>query len=91
MEKGRIGFVQIQSKVGGECRLCNPWPEKTLTLYRNGKKTKDLSGSLLTFPTARGETITVVPKGSIPCPKKHLVNTPSRNEREAGIRQRESL
>ena len=72
MEQGQIEFVQIQSKVGGECRLHNPWPGKTVTLYRNGKKNEDLSGSLLVFSTAKGETITVVLKGTKPSRKKVL-------------------
>lgn len=49
-ERGRIDFVEIQSQVGSECRLRNPWPDAALTLYRNGKKAEDLSGSLLAFP-----------------------------------------
>jgi hypothetical protein len=64
--------VEIQSQVGGECRLRNPWPDETVTLYRNGKKEKELSGSLLNFPTTRGETITVAPKGTTPSRKKVL-------------------
>jgi hypothetical protein len=76
MEKGRIEFVEIQSprvflsedrSGGGECRLRNPWPDTVLTLYRNGRKADDLSSDssgLLMFPTARGETITIVPRGS---------------------------
>jgi len=68
IEKGRIDFVEIQSQVGGECRLRNPWPDAALTLYRNGKKAGDLSGSLPAFPTARGETVTVVRRGSMPVP-----------------------
>ncbi|MDP2896009.1 MAG: hypothetical protein Q8Q12_05545 [bacterium] len=70
MEKGQIEFVEIQSRVGGECRLRNPWPEATLTLYQNGKKAEDVSGSLLTFATARGETIIVVPRASKPSRKR---------------------
>jgi hypothetical protein len=72
MEKGRIEFVEIQSQVGGECRLRNPWPDATLTLYRNGKKAEDLSGSLAAFQTTRGETVIVVPKGSTLVRKKVL-------------------
>jgi len=72
IEKGQIEFVEIQSQVGGECRLRNPWPDETVTLYRNGKKEKELSGSLLNFPTTRGETITVAPKGTTPSLKKVL-------------------
>ena len=72
MEKGRIEFVQIQSQLGGECRLCNPWPDMAVTFYRDGKKPGDLSpdkSGILRFPTTRGETIVVVPKGTMPARK----------------------
>lgn len=72
MEKGHIEFVQIQSQVGGECRLHNPWPDKSVTLYRNGKKAEDLSGSMLKFPTAPGETVTAVLQGTKPSRKEVL-------------------
>ncbi len=70
MEKGQIEFVQIQSQLGGECCLRNPWPDKTVTFYRNSKRAEDLSGLLLRFPTSRGDTVTVVPHGSMPSRKK---------------------
>ena len=73
MEKGRIESVQIQSQVGGQCRLENPWPGTTVTLYRDGKKAGDLSSDesgLLRFPTAPGEAIVVVPKGTLPASRK---------------------
>jgi hypothetical protein len=64
MMSGSVESVQIRSGVGGECRLRNPWPDTTITLYRNGSKTEDISGSLLTFPTAKGEVVNVIPKGA---------------------------
>ena len=69
MENGRIEFVEIQSQAGGECRLHNPWPNATLTFYRNGKKAEVLSGPLVRFSTTRGETVTVDPQGSPPSRK----------------------
>jgi len=72
MEADRIKFVEIRSQAGGECRLRNPWPEKEVTLYRNGKKTGNMSGSLLKFPTMTGETIVVVLKGTKPSKKNIL-------------------
>jgi hypothetical protein len=59
MAKGRIGAVRIQSQAGGECRLRNLWPGSSVMLYRNGKKSEELRGALLTFPTQRGEAIDV--------------------------------
>ncbi len=73
MEKGQIEFVQIKSQLGVECCLRNPWPDKTVTFYRNSKRAEDLSGLLLRFPTSRGETVTVVPHGSMLSRKKILL------------------
>ena len=72
MKNGRIEFVEIKSQVGGQCRLRNPWPGTTLTLYRNGKKAENLSGSLLLLPTTMDETIVVVPSGTSPIRRKVL-------------------
>ena len=63
MEKGQIEFVEIYSQKGGQCRLKNPWPGTEITLYRDGRKTKDISSSFLVFFIKNGETITIVPKG----------------------------
>lgn len=35
-----------------------------MTLYRNSRKAEDLSGETLAFPTAKGETVVAVLKGS---------------------------
>ena len=66
IERGRIGFVELESKAGGECRLRNPWGESEVTLFRDGKKSEDLQGSLLLFPTRKGERIVVVVSGDTP-------------------------
>ncbi|UCC98804.1 MAG: hypothetical protein JSW66_02710 [Phycisphaerales bacterium] len=68
MEKGQIEFVQIRSNAGGECRLRNPWPGAAVTLYRDARRVRDLAGSLLTFPTQRGEVLVIVPKGAATSP-----------------------
>ena len=72
MDKGKIELVQIQSQVGGDCRLRNPWQGKSVTLHRNGTKGESLSGSLLKFSTAPGETVTVVLQGTKPSRKEVL-------------------
>jgi len=63
MRKGRIEFVELKSRVGGECRLRNPWKKTDVAIYRNGRKDKEMSGSLLRFDTGSGEHIVIVPKG----------------------------
>jgi hypothetical protein len=66
MRQGQIGFVEIESQAGAECRLRNPWREGEVTLYRDGKKSENLQGSLLRFPTRQGERIVVVASGDTP-------------------------
>jgi Glycosyl hydrolase family 95 catalytic domain/Glycoside hydrolase family 95, C-terminal domain len=63
MGKGQIEFVEIHSQKGGPCRVENPWPGDEITLYRNGKAAENISGKLLEFSTAAGETVTLASKG----------------------------
>jgi hypothetical protein len=63
MEKGQVEFVEIQSLKGGRCLVQNPWGEDELTVFRDGKKSRNMSGKQLTLPSKAGETITLVPKG----------------------------
>lgn len=67
MTSGAIDYVEIDSQLGGECRIRNPWDEK-VDVYRNGIKSETLRGkenSLLAFDTEVGEHILLVPKGSV--------------------------
>lgn len=66
MKRGRVEFVEIESVAGEECRLRNPWPPATITLFRDGRKSEELKGGLLRFATRRGERITAVPEGVDP-------------------------
>lgn len=67
---GGIPLVEIVSQKGGTCRLVNPWRGRAVTLFRNGRKADNLSGDTLTFPTAQGETVVLVPAGTNPAPLK---------------------
>jgi hypothetical protein len=71
-QRGKIPLVEIQSQGGGPCRLANPWGRGEVTLYRNGQKAEDLSGEVLMFPSGKGETVVLVPKGSQPTRVKVL-------------------
>jgi hypothetical protein len=66
MQRGRIGFVELESQAGAECRLHNPWGESEVTLYRDGIKSESLRGSLLRFPTRKGERVVVITSGDAP-------------------------
>lgn len=56
---GEISFLEINSQIGGTCRIRNPWPGKTISLNRNGVKSEDLKGSLISFATSKGEDIKI--------------------------------
>jgi hypothetical protein len=72
MRGGEVEFVEVHSLAGSECRLRNPWGDTAVTLHRNGTPSSDFTGLLLTFPTAKGETIVVVPQGREP-PKLRIL------------------
>jgi hypothetical protein len=74
MQKGEVEFVEIQSQSDGECRLRNPWGEKSkVTVYKNGSKFKDMDDSLLTFETQQGDNFVIVRKDSSPQQYKRFV------------------
>lgn len=73
IERGRIGFVELESQAGVECRLRNPWGEREVTLYRDDKKSESLQGSLLRFSTRKGERVVVVASGDAPQAHRRVV------------------
>ena len=66
---GAVSYVEIVSQLGGSCRIRNPWPESKASLFRNGVEATDYSvtaQSLLTIKTQKGETLTLVKRGTKP-------------------------
>jgi hypothetical protein len=63
IENGNIRFLIIESEKGKKCIIRNPWQNKIITIFRNGKKSETLSGEYLTFKTKSGELISIVPEG----------------------------
>ena len=72
IEDGKVGFVEIESQAGAECRLRNPFPG-SVTLHRDGGPAETLRGSLLQFPSRKGETLVLVAAGSSPSSFKRAV------------------
>ncbi|PKO21552.1 MAG: hypothetical protein CVU38_14130 [Chloroflexi bacterium HGW-Chloroflexi-1] len=56
-QKGVIKFVHIESKLGGTCRLRNPWPDAPVTIHRDGKAAEQLAGNILEFDTRKSERL----------------------------------
>ena len=63
IENGNIRFLIIESEKGKNCIIRNPWQNKKITIFRNGKKSETLSGECLTFETKSGELLSIVPEG----------------------------
>jgi hypothetical protein len=66
IHKGQVEFIEIRSQFGGECRLRNIWGQGDVTLYRAGRKSESLKGSVLNFNTIKGEDIVVVRADTTP-------------------------
>ena len=62
---GKVEFVELKSRAGSPCRIRNPWPDTTVSLYRNGSEISglDLTGELLQFATKKDETIVLMSAG----------------------------
>ncbi len=63
VKNGEVSFLEINSQLGGTCRIRNPWSDKTISLYRNGVKAEELTGYLISFGTSIGEDIKIVRQG----------------------------
>jgi hypothetical protein len=72
MKGGQVEFVEIESQAGAECRLRNPFA-RDVDVYRDGKKAATMSGSLLRFPTRKGERLVLVAAGTDPASFKRAV------------------
>ena len=73
IRNGSVEFVELVSQAGAECRLRNPWGEGQVTLYRDGRKSESLSGSMVQFQTRKNERIAVVPGADDPVRYKRAI------------------
>lgn len=53
-EKGEIQFVEIESTMGGICRILNPWGDKAITISNITEYDDD--NSIISFDTSAGTT-----------------------------------
>jgi len=66
MKKGAIQFVEIESQGGNACHIRNPWADKEVVIYRNGKKIKESKDDLITIPTSKNDRLMIFRKGDKP-------------------------
>jgi hypothetical protein len=68
---GKVEFVEVESRLGGPCRLRNPWRGPCVVAGIEGA-TRELAGEVLTFDTTRGGRYQVLPQGT-PRPKPRTI------------------
>jgi hypothetical protein len=59
-----VQYVRVLSQKGGNYTFTNPWPGRSVELYRNGSDAGTLSGTKITIGTAVNETIDLAPAGT---------------------------
>jgi alpha-L-fucosidase 2 len=56
-KEAKVILATIRSVTGTACNVRNPWPGKSVTLRRSGRKAETLSGERFSFKTTPGETL----------------------------------
>jgi hypothetical protein len=59
MRKGAVDSIKLVSQAGSVCRLRNPWGDGAIQIHRNGVTGETLSGPIIMFRTAKGESIAI--------------------------------
>ena len=65
-KEGVIEFVEINSQLGGECRLRNPWGTARVDIYDNGRKWNTTNETVIIFETVTGNSYVIVRNGTTP-------------------------
>jgi hypothetical protein len=77
MRKGLIEFVEVVSQAGNELRIRNPWPGNEVVIYRNGKEWQVNKQDRIELPTAAGDQLIFIKKGSsLDFLKKKMISVP---------------
>ena len=59
-KNGQVESAEIISQAGADCMIRNPWPGKSVDLYRNGKKQSLGEKSLFRIKTTKGDHLVLV-------------------------------
>lgn len=63
LKGGEVKYIKIHSEKGRDCTLVNPWPGKSVDVYRDSKKIATLKGERVVMKTEAGVTVVLVPEG----------------------------
>ena len=61
LKAGLVSRVRIHSEKGRDCTVENPWPGRKIQLVRNTKSAESMIGNRVTFKTAVGEDVALIP------------------------------
>jgi len=61
IKEGQVSFIEVESRLGEECRVRNPWTSECVLTEIDGAS-QTLRGELLRFPTQSGRHYRLVPR-----------------------------
>jgi hypothetical protein len=61
IKEGKIAFIEIESPLGEECRLRNPWGSRCL-VRKASRSFQEFEGEIVVFPTVRGNKYSLRPQ-----------------------------
>lgn len=64
LKAGEVQYVRLVSEKGRRATVRNPWPGKSIALYRNLQKAETLTGDKVSFATSPDEILVLVPDGT---------------------------
>lgn len=65
IEAGRPRFIEIEARLGGECRVRNPWGGKCAVMRRN-ELIVESDGDVIRFAAEKGARYLLLPEGEAP-------------------------
>ena len=64
LKGGVVQYLRVASEQGGSVVFVNPWPGKTLRIYKNGTDAGTQTGMEITIPTVKGDVLVVATDGT---------------------------
>jgi alpha-L-fucosidase 2 len=64
LKGGVVQYLRVASEQGGSLIFVNPWPGKTLRIYKNGVDAGTQTGTEITISTAKGDVFVVATDGT---------------------------
>ena len=72
LKNEQLGFVEILSQLGGECRIRNPWPGREVEILRDGRRLARTEEDLLVIPTSKDSVHVLMPADAAASVRRRL-------------------